>query len=47
LFRQMGTSCQKFIAAAQLEEACRRLADPKVDTSITDIAYVAGFDDLS
>ncbi len=47
LFRLQGTSCHKFIANARLEEACRRLRDPILSTSITEVAFDVGFDDLS
>lgn len=47
LFREKGTSCHRFIANARLEEVCRRLSNPEMDDSITDIAYDVGFDDLS
>jgi AraC-like DNA-binding protein len=47
LFAELGTTPRGFIQERRLELAARRLAREGSDTTVTDVAYDVGFNDLS
>jgi AraC family transcriptional regulator, positive regulator of tynA and feaB len=47
LFAELGTTPRAFIQNRRLELAARRLSREGLDTTVTDVAYDVGFNDLS